>query len=62
MNLDVRSPHDEDVDEIEKQRRENLAKISAEHSLKLEFETIWTSPAVNFNETMKQCVRASALE
>ena len=62
MNLDVRSPFDEDVIEIERQCRENFEKISKEHGLTLTFETIWTSPAVNFNETMKQCVRSSALE
>jgi hydantoinase/carbamoylase family amidase len=62
MNLDVRSPFDEDVVEIERQCRENFEKISKEHGLTLAFDTIWTSPAVNFNETMKQCVRSSALE
>jgi metal-dependent amidase/aminoacylase/carboxypeptidase family protein len=60
MNLDVRSPFDEDVVEIERQCRENFEKISKEHGLTLTFETI--SPAVNFNKTMKQCVRSSALE
>ncbi|RDW57598.1 putative N-carbamoyl-L-amino acid hydrolase [Coleophoma cylindrospora] len=62
MNLDIRSPFDEDVLEIERQCREGFDKISTEHGLTLNFETIWVSPAVNFNETMKQCVRSSALE
>lgn len=62
MNLDVRSPFDEDVAEIERQCRENFFKICDKHRLQIIFETIWTSPAVNFNEVMKQCVRSSALE
>jgi len=62
MNLDVRSPFDEDVEEIERLCRDAFQKISQEHGLQLTFDTIWTSPAVNFNETMKQCVRNSALE
>jgi hydantoinase/carbamoylase family amidase len=62
MNLDVRSPSDEDVEEIEKLCRNGFKKISEEHGLQLTFDTIWTSPAVNFNETMKACVRSAALE
>ncbi|KUJ17788.1 putative N-carbamoyl-L-amino acid hydrolase [Mollisia scopiformis] len=62
INLDMRSPFDEDVAEMERQCRENFEKVCEEHGLKLTFETIWTSPAVNFNEVMKQCVRSSALE
>ncbi|KAH6663727.1 putative N-carbamoyl-L-amino acid hydrolase [Halenospora varia] len=62
MNLDLRSPFDDDVAEIERQCREGFDRIAEEHGLKLMFETIWTSPAVNFDETMKQCVRSSALE
>ena len=62
MNLDLRSPFDEDVAEIERQCRESFARISKEHELSLTFDTIWTSPAVSFNETMKQCIRSSAAE
>jgi hydantoinase/carbamoylase family amidase len=62
MNLDVRSPYDEDVEEIERLCREGFGKIAAEDGLNLVFETIWTSPAVNFDEVMKGCVRAAAKE
>ena len=62
VNLDLRSPYDEDVVEIERLCRTGFEAISEHHGLKLEFENIWTSPAVNFNKTMTQCVRASALE
>jgi len=62
MNLDLRSPHDQDVEEIEKLCKENFLKICEEHGLSLTFDAIWNSPAVNFNETMKQCVSSSALE
>lgn len=60
LNLDVRSPFDADVEEIERLCREGFGEIAAEHGLELRFETIWTSPAVDFNETMKACVRSAA--
>ena len=62
VNLDLRSPFDEDVVEIERLCREGFEAISKLHGLKLEFENIWTSPAVNFDKTMQQCVRESGLE
>ncbi|TVY47795.1 N-carbamoyl-L-amino-acid hydrolase [Lachnellula occidentalis] len=62
VNLDLRSPFDEDVVEIERLCREGFEEISKLHGLKLEFENIWTSPAVNFDKTMQQCVRESGLE
>lgn len=62
MNLDLRSPRNEDVEEMERTCRENFGKIADSLGLELTFETIWTSPAVLFDETMVHCIRESAKE
>lgn len=62
MNLDIRSPLDKDVETMEQMCRDNFSEIAKKLGLTLTFETIWTSPAILFDETMVGCVRASAQE
>ncbi|EXJ90139.1 hypothetical protein A1O3_03208 [Capronia epimyces CBS 606.96] len=60
MNLDIRSPFDQDIEEIEKLCKQGFEAIGEEHGTSLEMECIWTSPATNFHPLMVECVRQSA--
>jgi len=60
MNLDIRSPRNEDVEEMEKVCRDSFERIAHKLGLTVTLENIWTSPAVLFDEGMVDCVRQSA--
>ena len=49
MNLDLRHPTDSGVQSLENDCRIIFEKIATENGIKLEFETIWVSPAVQFD-------------
>ncbi|KAK4938297.1 hypothetical protein LTR10_021276 [Elasticomyces elasticus] len=60
MNLDLRSPEDSGVDELERLCRERFEQISKESGVALDMKAFWESPATYFNEPMKDCIRAAA--
>lgn len=62
LNLDIRSPSDDDVEAAEQQCRRRFEAICEEHGLTMKMECFWTSPAIHFNPAMVQCVRESAAE
>jgi N-carbamoyl-L-amino-acid hydrolase len=62
MNLDLRHPSDEGVESLENECREKFKEIVAENGVKLEFETIWVSPAVKFDETAVGFVKEAVKE
>ncbi|KIW16783.1 hypothetical protein PV08_03973 [Exophiala spinifera] len=59
MNLDLRSPTDEGVEELERLCRQRFEKISKEHGVALDMNAFWESPATYFNEEMKDCIRTA---
>jgi hydantoinase/carbamoylase family amidase len=60
MGLDIRAPADADVETVEKLCRQRFDDICQEHGLTIVIDHFWTSPALHFDPTMIQCVRASA--
>lgn len=62
MNLDIRSPRNDDVEAAEAACRKAFARIAEAQGLEMEFEQIWKSEAVVFDEVMVGCVRAAARE
>lgn len=62
MSLDIRSPHDEDVEKIESLCREAFERICSEHGTKVDLDCFWKSPATVFDPEMVNCVRESARE
>jgi acetylornithine deacetylase/succinyl-diaminopimelate desuccinylase-like protein len=60
MSLDLRSPHDDDVEEIERLCRQGFDRICREHGTTLEIDPFWKSPATVFDSEMVACVRDSA--
>jgi acetylornithine deacetylase/succinyl-diaminopimelate desuccinylase-like protein len=62
MNLDIRSPRDEDVEAVEIVCRGRFDEIARAQGLEVKMETIWESKAVQFDEVMVDCIRRSARE
>lgn len=60
LGLDIRAPADADVETVEALCRADFAQICEEHGLSMNVDRFWTSPALNFDHTMVQCVRESA--
>lgn len=60
MKLDIRSPYDADVEEIERLCKQKFREICKEHGTKLEMESFWESPSTEFHPTMVECVKKSA--
>ncbi|OQU98971.1 hypothetical protein CLAIMM_04679 [Cladophialophora immunda] len=60
MNLDVRSPYDEDVQQIDELLREKFQQICRDHGASVEINCFWESPATMFDEQMVDCVRKAA--
>jgi hydantoinase/carbamoylase family amidase len=60
MNLDLRSPHDEDLEELERLCREGFEAICKKHGATVDMDCFWKSPATNFHPEMVECVRQSA--
>lgn len=49
LNLDLRHPTDEGIDDLEKECNQAFRKIVTEMGIEMHFETIWVSPAVKFD-------------
>lgn len=66
LNLDLRHPSDEGVQSLENECRAAFQQICDESGVNMDFETIWVSPAVNFDpiavEFVKQAVKDSGYE
>ena len=62
MNLDLRHPSDDGVQELEDECRKEFSKICDEARVKIELETIWISPAVKFDPTAVGFVREAVKE
>ena len=62
MNLDLRHPSDEGVQEIEDQCKQQFESICKELGVKMEFENIWISPAVKFDQTAVGFVKEAVKE
>jgi len=66
MNLDLRHPSDEGVQEIENDCKKIFQSICNELGVKMEFENIWVSPAVKFDQTavgfVKEAVREAGYD
>lgn len=60
LNLDIRCPTDEGLEDLERSCREEFGKIAASLGLVLTFEKIFASPSLAFDETVTACIRASA--
>ncbi|CAK7230216.1 hypothetical protein SEUCBS140593_007507 [Sporothrix eucalyptigena] len=57
--LDLRAATDSDGEELDRQVRQKFTAIAKEHGLGYEIECFWTSPALQFDPVMVDCVRAS---
>jgi acetylornithine deacetylase/succinyl-diaminopimelate desuccinylase-like protein len=62
MNLDLRHPSDEGVQEIENDCKKIFESICNELGVKMEFENIWVSPAVKFDRTAVGFVKEAVKE
>lgn len=62
MNLDLRHPSDDGLQELEDECREGFLKICGEAGVKIIFETIWISPAVKFDATAVGFVKEAVKE
>jgi len=62
MNLDLRHPSDEGLQELENECKEQFASICKELDVKMEFENIWISPAVKFDQTAVGFVKEAVKE
>lgn len=60
MGLDIRAPTDADLDKLEVLCKARFEEICKEHDLTLAFDRFSTSPTLDFDQTMVQCVRESA--
>ena len=62
MNLDLRHPSNEGVQEIENECKKQFEAICKELDVKMEFENIWVSPAVKFDQTAVGFVKEAVKE
>jgi beta-ureidopropionase / N-carbamoyl-L-amino-acid hydrolase len=62
LNLDLRHPSDDGVQGIEDEIRAEFEKICDESGVKMEFETIWVSPAVKFDPVAVGFVKEAVKE
>ncbi|KAH9903918.1 putative N-carbamoyl-L-amino acid hydrolase [Xylariomycetidae sp. FL2044] len=60
LGLDVRAPADGDADRVEALCRARFREIADAAGLEVAVDRFWTSPALRFDQTMIDCVRASA--
>jgi acetylornithine deacetylase/succinyl-diaminopimelate desuccinylase-like protein len=62
MNLDLRHPSDDGVKDLEEQCRTTFNRIITEMGITLEFDTIWVSPAVEFDDMAVGFVKEAVKE
>jgi acetylornithine deacetylase/succinyl-diaminopimelate desuccinylase-like protein len=62
MNLDLRHPTDQGVQALEDECWREFEKLCQEIGVKMEFETIWVSPAVKFDEMAVGFVKEAVKE
>ena len=61
FSVDLRCPHEEEIDAIESELKEAAARLS-EGGVTFKFERIWECPAVRFDTAAIGCVRAAGEE
>ncbi|KKY16863.1 putative n-carbamoyl-l-amino acid [Phaeomoniella chlamydospora] len=60
MSLDVRCVTDEDLKGLETLISNSIDGVAERHGVDVEFKNIWTSPGIDFDNLMVQCVQDSA--
>lgn len=62
MNLDLRHPSDDGIQELEDEIRGEFERICGQCGIKMEFEKIWISPAVKFDPVAVGFVKEAVKE
>jgi len=62
MNLDLRHPSDDEVQELEDLCKQEFERIARDMDITLEFENIWVFPAARFDYIAVGFVKATVKE